>query len=245
MYVTLYRPILIPSLRNPYTCRLDEAGEGLDYVFEGIVNNSIVDHVVPHIDGDTDEPRLQLNGQSRAEYNNMYEEQLRNIIEGYEVFEGEEEPISFDSTAATRTKSRAPNKNMTTSAPALLRRVEGMFPKGTQAGQYSNWKGRQNVLKGGINHQHPHCDNAIVNSYANLDVFPFVCIHGFGVSEFSLWLLPNPLARHYGFLHTFQPNQMVIMRGDFVHAGAPGLNPRAHMELFPRESAGWTRKRSF
>ncbi len=175
----------------------------------------------------------------------MYEEQLRNIIEGYEVFECEEEPISFDSTAGTRTKSRAPNNNMTTSAPALVRRVEGIFPKGTLEGQYSNWKARQNVLKGGINHQHPHCDNAIVNSYANLDIFPFVCIHGFGVEEFSLWLLPNPLARHYGFLHTFRPTQMLIMRGDFVHAGAPGLSPRGHMEFFPRESAGWTRKRSF
>ncbi len=35
------------------------------------------------------------------------------------------------------------------------------------------------------------------------------------------------------------------MRGDFVHAGAVGSNPRGHMEFFPRPSAGWTRPKSW
>ena len=219
--------------------------EGVDVVFEGVVKNSIVDHLVPHFDGDCVRPRYQLNAEKRTEYNGLYENQLRDIIEGYEVYEGEETPISFESTAATRTKTRPQNKNMAVSAPSVLQRVQGLFPAGTETAKFSNWKARQQVLKGGENHQHPHCDNAIVNTYANLDVFPFVCIHGFGMDEFSVWLLPNPLQRHYGFLHKFAAKNMLIMRGDFVHAGAPGTTPRGHLEFFPREAAGWSRKRSF
>jgi hypothetical protein len=61
-----------------------------------------------------------------------------------------------------------------------------------------------------------------------------------------MWLLPNPLVRHYGFYHTFAAKNMLIMRGDFVHASGPGsTNTRAHLEFFPREAAGWTRKRTF
>jgi len=214
-------------------------------VFEGVVKNSIVDHLVPHFDGDNVRPRYQLNTEKRNEYNTLYEQQMRDIIEGYDVCEGEETPISFESTVSSRTKSRPQNKNMAASAPAVLHHVEGLFPPGTEQAKYCNWKARQQLLKGGVNHQHPHCDNAIVNTYANLDVFPFVCIHGFGMDEFSVWLLPNPLQRHYGFLHKFEAKNMLIMRGDFVHAGAPGTTPRAHLEFFPRESAGWNRKRSF
>ena len=214
-------------------------------MFEGVVKNSIVDHLVPHFDGDNVRPRYQLNTEKRNEYNNLYDQQMRDIIEGYDVCEGEETPISFESTVSSRTKSRPQNKNMAASAPAVLHRVEGLFPPGTEQAKYCNWKARQQLLKGGVNHQHPHCDNAIVNTYANLDVFPFVCIHGFGMDEFSVWLLPNPLQRHYGFLHKFEAKNMLIMRGDFVHAGAPGTTPRAHLEIFPRESAGWSRKRSF
>ena len=214
-------------------------------MFEGVVKNSIVDHLVPHFDGDSVRPRYQLNTEKRNEYNTLYEQQMRDIIEGYDVCEGEETPISFESTVSSRTKSRPQNKNMAASAPAVLHHVEGLFPPGTEQAKYCNWKARQQLLKGGVNHQHPHCDNAIVNTYANLDVFPFVCIHGFGMDEFSMWLLPNPLQRHYGFLHKFEAKNMLIMRGDFVHAGAPGTTPRAHLEFFPRESAGWSRKRSF
>jgi len=160
--------------------------EGLDVVFEGVVKNSIVDHLVPHYDSDAVRPRYQLNADKRKEYNAMYDNQLRDIIEGYEVCEGEETPISFESTVASRTKTRPQNKNMSVSAPTVLQRVQGLFPAGTEEAKIINWKAQQQVLKGGLNHQHPHCDNAIVNTYANLDVFPFVCIHGFGIDEFSV-----------------------------------------------------------
>jgi hypothetical protein len=46
-------------------------------------------------------------------------------------------------------------------------------------------------------------------------------------------------------MHTFAAKNMLIMRGDFVHTGGPGYTPRAHLEFFPRESVGWSRKRSF
>ncbi len=96
------------------------------------------------------------------------------------------------------------------------------------------------MLTGGTNHQHPHCDNAIVvNTYANLNVFPFVCIHGFGISEFGMWLLPTPLARHYGFYHTFAAKNVLIMRGDFVHVGGPGsTNTRGHLDFFREKLPG-------
>ena len=224
----------------------DEADKGLEYIFEGVIKNSIMDHVTPHYDKETPWPRLQLDNAKQDEYYKLYEGQLRDIIEGYEVYEGEDEPIAYNSTMATRTKSRPQNKNMSLSNPAVIKRVAGLFPSDSEASKFANWKAIHTVLTGGTNHQHPHCDNAIVNTYANLDVFPFVCIHGFGVSEFGLWLLPNPLARHYGFYHTFAAKNMLIMRGDFVHAGGPGsTNTRGHLEFFPRETAGWTRKRSF
>ena len=224
----------------------DEPDKGLEYVFEGVIKNSIVDHVTPHYDKETPWPRLQLDSAKRDEYYKLYEGQMRDIIEGYEVFEGEDDPIGYNSTIATRTKSRPQNKNMSLSNPPVVNRVAGLFPSNSEASKFANWKGTHTVLTGGTNHQHPHCDNAIVNTYANLDVFPFVCLHGFGVSEFGLWLLPNPLARHYGFYHTFAAKNMLLMRGDFVHAGGPGgTNTRGHLEFFPREAAGWTRKRSF
>ena len=201
---------------------------------------------MPHFDEDSHNPRLQLKADTvREEYSKLYEDQLRNIIEGYDINYGEEDPIPFTSTLASRSKGRPQNKNMSSAAPVRKRHVEGLFPTGSSAAQYQNWKARQTILKGGANHQHPHCDNAIVNTYANLDVFPFVCIHGFGVEEFSLWLLPNPLQRHYGFEHKFAAKNMLLMRGDFVHAGCPGSNPRAHLEFFPREAADWARQKSF
>jgi len=217
-------------------------------VFEGVVNNSIVDHVVPHFDEDTPNPRVQLKADTtREEYSKLYEEQMRNIIEGYDIYHGDDEAIPFTATVAGRTKGRPQNKNMSAAPPVVLRHVDGLFPTGSSAAQFQNWKAKQTILKGGDKYQHPHCDNAIVNSYANLDVFPFVCLHGFGVEAFSLWLLPNPLQRHYGFEHKFGPKNMLLMRGDFVHAGCPGTSsaPRGHIEFFPREASGWSRKKSF
>ena len=228
---------------------LDAPEDGLEYVFEGCIHNSIVDHVVPHFDEESVNPRVQLRTEEpnvRGEYSNLYEEQLRNIIEGYDVYPGEDEPCAWNSTIAERHKAKQRQRgNRIPPHQIPIKRVKGLFPSSCDSGKYSNWKATQTILKGGTNIQHPHCDNAVVNSYVNLDVFPFVCVHAFGVSAYKLWLLPNPLARSYGFEHTFGPKNMLLMRGDFVHAGGAGYNPRAHMEFPPRETAGWTRKRSF
>jgi hypothetical protein len=107
---------------------LDDEDDGLEYVFEGVIKNSAVDHVVPHYDVDSSNPRMQLESTTkRAEYTTLYEEQLRHIIEGYDVFHGDEQPISFNSTLATRTKARASNKNMPSSTPTMKHHVEGLF----------------------------------------------------------------------------------------------------------------------
>ena len=204
-----------------------------------------MDHIVPHFDQDSPTPRMQLGATAKAEYNGLFEDQLRNVIEGYDVYQGEEAPIHFTSTRQSQAKTRPQNKNMSTSLPSVVRHVEGLFPSTSSAGVFTNWKAKQTVVVGGTNIQHPHYDNGIVNSYAHLDVFPFVGIHGFGVDEFTLWLLPNPLARHYGFRHTFGAKNLLLMRGDFVHGGTPSKNPRGHIEFFPSEAAGWTRKKSF
>ncbi len=70
----------------------------LDYVFEGIIRNSKVDHFVPMLSlATSDNPRVQLQpGTKRTEYTKIYNEQLRNIIEGYDVYEGQEEPLDFE-----------------------------------------------------------------------------------------------------------------------------------------------------
>jgi hypothetical protein len=62
-----------------------------------------------------------------------------------------------------------------------------------------------------------------------------------------MWLLPKPFSNtnKYGFLHTFKASQMLLMRGDFVHAGVPSTVPRGHMAFYPQPEAGWKRESSF
>ncbi len=67
-----------------------------------------------------------------AEYTLLYEEQLRNIIEGYKVMAGQETPIDFESTMKKEVKARAPSKKQKTSPeatpkPQVTRTVQGMF----------------------------------------------------------------------------------------------------------------------
>jgi hypothetical protein len=121
--------------------------------------------------------------------------------------------------------------------------LKGMFQG--EAANSANWKLNWNTLIGGINYQHPHTDTGRVGTYHNLDVFPFVALHGFGIDPFSLWLLPEPFGLRYGFLHTFESHQMLLMRGDFVHAGVPSQIPRGHMEFFPLSGAGWTSRPAY
>jgi hypothetical protein len=123
--------------------------DGLEHVFEGVIKNSVVDHLVSHYDSETLRPRYQLNPEKRSEYNTLYKNQLHDVIEGYEVYEGEETPISFESTVSSRKKSRPQNKNMVTAAPTVVRRVAGLFATGSEQAKFSNWKAKQQVLKGG------------------------------------------------------------------------------------------------
>ena len=100
-----------------------------------------------------------------------------------------------------------------------------------------NWlKKMQNVV-GGIEHQHAHSDQARPHSYRDEKTFPFVATHGFGMHELQLWLLPMN-AKH-GILHTFNKAALVLMRGDFVHAGGVSKLPRCHMQFFPKPNAGF------
>ena len=102
------------------------------------MKNSAVDHFLPHFDHDNGNPRLQLEAtEVRPKYTALYEEQLRNVIEGYDVIQGEEQPINFHSTLASRTKGRATNKNMSAAPAPVAHHVDGLFPRGSDAGTYS------------------------------------------------------------------------------------------------------------
>jgi hypothetical protein len=121
----------------------DKQEGGLEYVFEGVKHNSLVDHVVPHFDMESVNPRLQLSTDDsnvRDEYSSLYEEQLRNIIEGYEVMPGEEGPIAWTSTIEERKKSkRAPTNRTGLQLP--VQRAKGLFPPSSESASCNNWKG--------------------------------------------------------------------------------------------------------
>ena len=224
--------------------------KGLEVVFEDVILNERCDHYVPSYDKDHVNARVQLDtGRKgyqdiRGIYTSLYEEQLRNIICGYDLYEGDV-PIPFEeiTPAPSAGKRKAP-ADRTRTTRTKIGEVQGMFSRDSSASEYSNWKCAQTILRGGSNYQHPHSDTARVNSYAGLDIFPFVALHGFGVDKFTLWVGPGLPVRTYGFLHTFDAKNMVFMRGDFVHAGGAGTRQRGHMQFFPLEGAGWRRSRS-
>jgi len=127
--------------------------------------------------------------------------------------------------------------------------IKGMFAKensspGFDPANPDNWHMAQNVVWGGTGHQHPHCDQGKAGSFNTEQIFPFVCIHGFGLHEFVMWLLPAHKRRDYGFPFRFPKNAMLFMRGDFIHAGAYSQLTRAHLEFWPKVAAGWTRSRN-
>ena len=127
--------------------------------------------------------------------------------------------------------------------------ITGMFaeetPKtGFEPANPDNWHMSQNIVWGGTGHQHPHCDQGKAGCFNTDQIFPFVCIHGFGLHEFVMWLLPAKKRREYGFPFRFPKNAMLFMRGDFIHAGAYSQLTRAHLEFWPKAAAGWTRSRN-
>jgi hypothetical protein len=103
-----------------------------------------------------------------------------------------------------------------------------------------NRQTEQNVVVGGVDHQHPHCDQGKVGSYNCERIYPFVAVHGFGVNEFQMWLLPCKLKREYGFLYKFPASAILFMRGDFIHAGACEQSARGHIHFFPLRDAGYS-----
>jgi hypothetical protein len=215
----------------------------LEKVFEGVVVHSKVDHFTPAYSGDeVPHPRVQLEHTKVVpEYTQIYQEQLRNIIEGYTIIEGQETRLPFETGSI---KIRKANKG-TNAKPVVVGEVPGMFPTGSDRGTFANWKATQTIIQGGEDYQHPHSDLGRYDEFNYLDVFPFVALHSFGQEEFQLWVLPQPEKKTFGFLHTFDKLNLVFMRGDFVHAGAVGKNPRGHMAFFPRPAAGWSRARSW
>ena len=109
-----------------------------------------------------------------------------------------------------------------------------------------NWNMTQNIVLGGVNHQHPHCDQAKAGAFLNEPIFPFVAIHGFGVHDFEVWLLPaKKKQREYGFLAKLDKKSILFMRGDFVHAGSIAQSSRSHLEFFPLQAAGWPHQNSY
>jgi hypothetical protein len=120
--------------------------------------------------------------------------------------------------------------------------IKGMFAD-EAAGDPNNWIMKNNSIVGGTNYQHPHCDSGRAGRYQNLEMFPFVTLHGFGTYPFALWILPE--GYEYGFLHTFDADDILFMRGDMVHAGVPSPLPRGHMEFYPLQAAGWLRRNPY
>ena len=83
-----------------------------------------------------------------------------------------------------------------------------------------NWITSMQNLVGGKEYQHAHADQGRPQSFRDQHIFPFVAQHGFGRYAFQLWLLPNATNYiKYVFLKTFSARALVLMRGDFVHAG--------------------------
>jgi hypothetical protein len=143
-----------------------------------------------------------------ATYTLQHQEQLQNIIEGYDVCIGAEEPIPFDhktpknKPAKRKTYNSMGEAYQTTRNHEVVRHIPGMFPKGSNLGIFEIWIAAHNTIMGGEGYQHAHSDQGRYNEFIHLDVFPFVAIHAFGEESFKLWVLPQPDKRTFGFLHT-------------------------------------------
>jgi hypothetical protein len=127
--------------------------------------------------------------------------------------------------------------------------IKGMFvnerlSNGVDPANPDNWHLAQNIVWGGAGHQHPHCDQGKAGAFNTDQFFPFVCIHGFGLHQFVMWLLPAKRKREYGFPFRFPKFAMLFLRGGCVHAGAYSQLSRGHLEFWPKAAAGWTRTRN-
>ena len=109
----------------------------------------------------------------------------------------------------------------------------------------SNWIYKMTNIVGGTEYQHAHADQAWPFELEGEKTYPFVATHGFGVNPFQFWLLTKSTRgkNEYGILHTLPCTALLLMRGDFVHAGGAMWYPRCHMKFYPRLGAGSVKKR--
>ncbi len=58
--------------------------------------------------------------------------------------------------------------------------------------------------------------------------------------KFEMWLLAKGTRgkNDYGFLHTLKASSLLLMRGDFIHAGRISWRPQCYMKFYPRVGAG-------
>jgi len=103
-----------------------------------------------------------------------------------------------------------------------------------------NWICKMTNIVGGELYQHAHADQAWPLELEGERTFPFVASHGFGMHSQQMWLLTKSARgkNEYGILHTLPPTALLLMRGDFVHAGGALWYPRCHMKFYPRVEAG-------
>jgi hypothetical protein len=120
--------------------------------------------------------------------------------------------------------------------------LKSMFPNGKKNNKAdpANWMCKMTNMVGGLEYQHPHADQGWGLDYDGEETFPFVATHAFGVNPFQMWLLTKGKRgkNDYGFLHTMKPSALLLMRGDFIHAGGILWFPRCHMKFYPRLRAG-------
>ena len=112
---------------------------------------------------------------------------------------------------------------------------------GTKKTNPKNWRTKMTNVVGGLEYQHAHADQGWPMEYEGETLFPFVATHGFGKYPYQLWLFPRSIRgkSEYGFLHNLSPTSLVLMRGDFVHAGGVSWLPRCHMKFYPTVAAGY------
>ena len=125
--------------------------------------------------------------------------------------------------------------------------IENMFDKRDKGNKRNpdNWICKMTNIVGGTEYQHAHADQAWPLELEGERTFPFVATHGFGINPFQMWLLAkSPRGKNeYGILHTLSRTSLLLMRGDFVHAGGALWYPRCHMKFYPRLAAGRVKKR--